>query len=134
MSSGGLLIRRRRLHGINIVPLIDVLTILIFFFLVSMQFRERLALNLTLPKVETAGRNEFQSPIIIGIDRDESIFFNGTQVTDAELQVAVNAQAALTLEVTVLIKADEETPLNKVTFVMDTCRKAGLNKIRLQSR
>ena len=73
-----LLARRRRKADINIVPLIDVLTVLIFFFLVSMQFREQLTLNLTLPQVETAGRNEFSSPIVIGIDRDGVIFFNGT--------------------------------------------------------
>jgi biopolymer transport protein ExbD len=129
-----LLARRRRKADINIVPLIDVLTVLIFFFLVSMQFREQLTLNLTLPKVETAGRNEFASPIIIGIDRDGVIFFNGTAASDEELKGLVGVISGQTTDVTVLIKAHEETPLNKVTFVMDTCRRSGLNKIRLQSR
>lgn len=126
--------RRRRKADINIVPLIDVLTVLIFFFLVSMQFREQLTLNLTLPKVETAGRNEFSSPIIIGIDRDGLVFFNGTAANDTELAELVGVISGQTTDVTVLIKAHEETPLNKVTFVMDTCRRSGLNKIRLQSR
>jgi biopolymer transport protein ExbD len=129
-----LITRRRRRPEINIVPLMDVLTILIFFFLVSMQFRERLALNLTLPKVETAGRNEFESPIVIGIDREGVMFFNGKEATEPQLQSLVKAIAAQTKDVTVLIKAHEDTPLNKVTFAMDACRKEGLNKIRLQSR
>ncbi len=129
-----LLARRRRKAEINIVPLIDVLTVLILFFLVSMQFREQLTLNLTLPKVETAGRNEFSSPIVIGIDRDGIIFFNGTAATDDELKGLVDVISGQTTEVTVLIKAHEETPLNKVTYVMDICRRSGLNKIRLQSR
>ena len=107
---------------------------LIFFFLVSMQFREQLTLNLTLPKVETAGRNEFSSPIIIGIDRDGLVFFNGTPADDAQLTELVRVISSQTTDVTVLIKAHEETPLNKVTYVMDTCRRSGLNKIRLQSR
>jgi biopolymer transport protein ExbD len=34
----------------------------------------------------------------------------------------------------VLIRADETTPLKKLAFVMDTCRKTGLNKFSLQSR
>lgn len=129
-----LLVRRRRKADINIVPLIDVLTVLIFFFLVSMQFREQLTLNLTLPKVETAGRNEFSSPIIIGIDRDGLVFFNGTPANDEQLAELVGVISGQTTDVTVLIKAHEETPLNKVTYVMDTCRRSGLNKIRLQSR
>jgi len=129
-----LLVRRRRKVDINIVPLIDVLTVLIFFFLVTMQFREQLTLNLTLPDVETAGRNEFASPIVIGIDRDGIMFFNGTAANEAQLEELVGLISSQTTDVTVLIKAHEETPLNKVTQVMDTCRKAGLNKIRLQSR
>ena len=129
-----LLARRRRKADINIVPLIDVLTVLIFFFLVTMQFREQLTLNLTLPDVETAGRNEFSSPIVIGIDRDGIIFFNGTPANEEQLVELVAVISSQTTDVTVLIKAHEETPLNKVTHVMDTCRKSGLNKIRLQSR
>jgi biopolymer transport protein ExbD len=50
-----LLARRRNKASINIIPLMDVLTILIFFFLVSMQFKEMTTLNLTLPKIESAG-------------------------------------------------------------------------------
>jgi biopolymer transport protein ExbD len=116
------------------VPLIDVLTVLIFFFLVTMQFREQLTLNLILPQIETAGRNEFASPIIIGIDRDGVIFFNGTVANEEQLTELVRVISSQTTDVTVLIKAHEETPLNKVTYVMDTCRRLGLNKIRLQSR
>ena len=129
-----LLARRRRKADINIVPLIDVLTVLIFFFLVSMQFREQLTLNLTLPQVETAGRNEFASPIVIGIDRDGIVFSNGTVADEKQLEALVKVISSQSTDVTVLIKAHEETPLNKVTYVMDTCRRSGLNKIRLQSR
>ncbi len=50
--------RRRRKAEINIVPLVDVLVVLIFFFLVSMQFRNLTLLNLTLPKIETAGKEQ----------------------------------------------------------------------------
>jgi biopolymer transport protein ExbD len=129
-----LLTRRRRRPEINIVPLMDVLTILIFFFLVSMQFRERVTLNLTLPDIETAGHNEFQGPIILGIDRDGNYFVNEQQATEEQLEGLIAAIADRSTDVTVLLKAHEETPLNKVTFAMDTCRKNGLNKIRLQSR
>jgi biopolymer transport protein ExbD len=129
-----LLAGRRRKAEINIVPLIDVLTILIFFFLVSMQFREIQTLNLTLPDVETAGKNDFASPMVIAIDSEGSLYVNGTEATDEILVELVKVVSSQSTDITVLIKADEETPLNKVTLVMDTCRKVGLNKIRLQSR
>ncbi len=46
----------------------------------------------------------------------------------------VKAVAKLSKETAVLIMADENSLLHKVTFLMDTCRKAGLDKVRLQSR
>ena len=49
------------------VPLIDVLVMLIFFAFVTMQFKSATTLNITLPKIETAGKNEFKGD---GDDRD----------------------------------------------------------------
>ena len=129
-----LIVRRRRKREINIVPLIDVLTILIFFFQISMQFKQQKALNLTLPKIETAGRNQFNGPMVIAIDKDGYTYLNGKLADKAQLTELVNKVKVIDQDVTVLIKANETTPLNKVTSVMDICRKAGLNKIRLESR
>lgn len=126
--------RRRKRPEINIVPLIDVLTMLIFFFLVSMQFREVATLNLTLPKVETAGKNEFSGAVVIGVDEEGRIFFNGKEASEEELEGLMRSVREVDRDMTVLIKADENTPLKTVTFVMDTSRKHGLNKISLQSR
>jgi biopolymer transport protein ExbD len=47
----------RRKPKIDVVPLIDVLMVLIIFFLVTMQFQELRALNVKLPKIESAGSN-----------------------------------------------------------------------------
>jgi biopolymer transport protein ExbD len=142
-----LLLRRRRKAEINIVPLIDVLTILIFFFIVSMQFRDQLTLNLTLPRIETAGQNTVEDSLTIGIDRDGRISVlalfsdaSGRQrmedryIEESELRQILDPLRPLGRDLTVLIKADEDTPLRTVTFVMDEARLAGLNRIRLQSR
>jgi len=129
-----LLTRRRSKATINIIPLMDVLTILIFFFLVSMQFKEMTTLNLTLPKIESAGRNEFPDRITIGIDDEGTVFLEGKAIPVEELQGVVSKLSELSNDIPVLIKADSQTPLQIVTDVMDACRLNGLSKIRLQSR
>jgi len=129
-----LLDRRRSRPGINIVPLMDVLTIMIFFFLVSMQFKELTALNLTLPKIETAGRNEIPETVQIAIDQEGAIFLDGNEVPLEGLRSLLGQLSDVETDIPVLIKAHNETPLQKVTDVMDACRVNGLNKIRLQSR
>jgi biopolymer transport protein ExbD len=126
--------RRRRKAEINIVPLVDVLVVLIFFFLVSMQFRNLTLLNLTLPKIETAGKEQPTDSLQIGVDMDGNYYLNGTPITEEDLLEQVNRAAGLNDETPVLIMADENSLLRKVTFIMDTCRKAGLEKVRLQSR
>jgi len=132
--SSTLYTRRRRKIDINIVPLMDVLTILIFFFLVSMQFRERLALNLTLPKIDTAGQSQLENSLTIGIDREGAMSVNGQAATGEELTALVREIAAINTEVAVLLRADENTPIKDALFVMDVCRKVGLNNIRVLSR
>lgn len=126
--------KRRRRPEMNLVPLIDVLVMLIFFAFVTMQFKSSATLNITLPKVETAGKNEFKGTVTLGIDKDGVVSFNGKNVTDDQLMQLLQQVKQVDRDIPVLIKADETTQLKKLTFVMDACRKTGLNKFSLQSR
>ncbi len=129
-----LLARRRSKASINIIPLMDVLTILIFFFLVSMQFKEMTTLNLTLPKIESAGRNDYPERILIGADKDGRIYLENQPIQIDELKAVLSELAKVSNDIPVLLKLDEETTVETMTEVMDACRLNGLSKIRLQSR
>jgi biopolymer transport protein ExbD len=126
--------RQRKRPELNLVPLIDVLVMLIFFAFVTMQFKSASTLNITLPKVETAGKNEFKGTITIGIDKDGVISFNGKAVQDEQLLDLLKQVHDIDKDIPVLIKADEVSQIKKLAFVMDSCRKSGLNKFSLQSR
>ena len=126
--------KRRRRPELNLVPLIDVLVMLIFFAFVTMQFKSAATLNITLPKVETAGKNEFRGNVSITIDKDGTMTFNGKPVTDVELSPLLEKVHNVDKDIPVLIKADVTTQLGKVTTVWDACRKNGMMKISLQSR
>src|SRR5437868_3469476 len=126
--------KRRRRPEMNLVPLIDVLVMLIFFAFVTMQFKSAATLNITLPKVDTAGKNEFKGTVTIGIDKDGTISFNGATATEEQLLALLRQVRDVNKDIPVLIKADETTQLKKLAFVMDACRKTGLNKFSLQSR
>ena len=118
----------------NLLPLIDVLVMLIFFSFVTMQFRSASTLNITLPKVETAGKNEFKGSVTISISKEGVITFNGQEANDEQLMKLLKDVHNVDKDIPVLIKADEDTPLKKLTYVWDACRKVGLNKHSLQSR
>ncbi len=126
--------KRRQKPVLMLVPLIDVLTMLIFFAFVTMQFKTVATLNITLPKVDTAGKNEFKGSVTIAIDRAGQITFNGKPATEEELTGLLQAVRRIDRNIPVLIQADQDTPIKNVTMVMDACRKTGLNKFSLQSR
>ncbi|MGB0744262.1 MAG: ExbD/TolR family protein [Opitutales bacterium] len=129
-----LVLRRRRTPTINIVPLVDVLTVLLFFFLVTMQFKQVSVLNITVPKIETAGENEIAEQIIIALSPKGELFLNDQPIATEGLDKAMKLAGELTPDMPVLLIADENVPLKNVTEVMDICRSNQLNKIRLQSR
>ena len=115
MSS--LLNRPRRRPELNLVPLIDVLVMLIFFAFVTMQFKSATTLNITL-----------------AIDKDGTVSLNGKIVSDDELRGLLSQIHNVDEDIPVLIKADEVSQVKKLTFVWDACRAAGLTHVILQSR
>lgn len=130
------LLRRpyRRRVQINIVPLVDVLMVIIFFFLVTMQLRRPRVMNITPPRVETAGENNATQEIVIAVDGGGAFYYNNEAVAQERLDALVALAAGFDSRQRVLVIADEETPLKNVTHVMDVCRREGLEDLQLQTR
>ena len=62
--------KRNRTPRIDIVPLVDVLMVLIIFFLVTMQFQDLRALNIKLPRIYSAGSNLIKGQLVITVGKD----------------------------------------------------------------
>lgn len=126
--------KRRKRPEMNLVPLIDVLVMLIFFAFVTMQFRSVAAMNLTLPKAESAGKNEIKDSVTITITKDGGLFINNQAVKAEELGAALQKIASVRKDITVLVRADETSQLKYAIEVMDICNKYGLSKVRVQMK
>ncbi len=127
----GLRDNTRRRPELPLVPLIDVLVMLVLFAFVTMRFSQNTAMNITLPKAETAGKNEFTGSVTLAIDKDGKIAFNGHEIPQDQLLGMLEQVKNLNRDIPVLIKADESSQLRTVVFAMDMCRKAGLNKFNM---
>ena len=134
MSTGLRTIRRRR-PELPLVPLIDVLVMLVLFAFVSMRFATNTTLNITLPKADTAGKNETKpNTVVIAVNKDGKFTFNGKEASDDKLIELLRNVKNIDKEIPVIVSADEKATWEKVTFVMDTCRKVGLTKFSMQTR
>ena len=126
--------KSRKKPRIDVVPLIDVLMVLIIFFLVTMQFRDLRALNIKLPKIDTAGSNLMSNELIVSISQEGDFFINSKRVDFEKLTQVLKATSLLPQKPVILVVADENVPLRHVTQVVDLCRKNSLEDFRLQAR
>ena len=99
-----------------------------------MQFQDLRALNVKLPKIETAGSNVIRNELIISIKDKGETFVNGNETSSDELEVLLQKSSKLPKKPLVLVVADENVPLKFVTKVVDLCRLNNLEDFRLQSR
>ena len=119
---------------VDVIPLIDVLMVLILFFLTSMQFQDLRALNVTLPKIDSAGSNKITNQLVVSVSKEGEYFLNGNEDSLEKIGEVMKSSASLPRKPAVLVVADENVPLKHVTMIVDLCRESGLDDFRLQSR
>lgn len=112
---------RRRGPTINITPLIDVMFLLLIFFMVSSTFKEDLGIDITLPQAETGATQEITTHQIT-VDRDGKAYFSGEAVTDRELRNRLEQVLAENPEAPLVLRADEGADFGRVLRVIDIAR------------
>lgn len=75
--------KRRRRAEINIVPLVDVLTSLIFFFLLTMQFKEIYAVDITPPSMKSSESVSKNKPATVSVTKDGKFFWNSDEISES---------------------------------------------------
>lgn len=127
-----LLNKKRRQITINITSLIDVVLLLLIFFMVSTNFIEQPGIKLDLPEAESAASSA-KNELEIIIQSDGSIFFNGQPITIDELRDQFGKISSGVSEQSLLLKADESVPHGTVVEIMDIARVQGVKKIIIAS-
>jgi biopolymer transport protein ExbD len=118
---------------VNVVPFIDVLLVLLIFFLVASTFLEQSRLSITLPQADAAAAQPEKSTLRVSIDADGRVAV-GEQVlnrpTIESVMDMVRAQAgdALT-ERPVVIAADADARHQDLVTVMDALRQLGVRRL-----
>lgn len=126
--------RRKRITGINIVPLIDVMTALIFFFLMSMKFDDLRQLGITPPQSDSAAESGGEAAqLVIAVNRNGEFFINSERVPAEELADRISRVAGGRKISETVIVADEDAAMKFAVFAVDEARRNGLN-VRLLAR
>ena len=130
-------IRDRRAEDtpeLNLVPLIDVILVLIIFFVVTTTFDVRSTIQLELPKASEQPASEPLRGLGVLINADGRYFVNDQEVlrTDIEsLKHALGEAAGDDRQQTVLLRADARTPYQAVVTAQDALGQLGFRRIAI---
>lgn len=127
-------LRQREAPSITLTPLIDVVFLLLIFFMVSATFRQETELELELPQAAREASAERERPLEVAIDAHGRIFVAGGQVEPPTLAVLVAALrdvAAGRTDQPLLLRADGTAPHRLVVRVLDAAGQAGLSRIAI---
>jgi biopolymer transport protein ExbD len=122
------------LGGLNLTPIIDVVFLLLIFFLVATRFEEEeRSLDVVLPQASEAMPLVAKpKELFVNVDDRGRYFVSGQFVTEAELEAAlVQAAANNPGRQTVIIRADKRCVWQFIVTVMDLCNKAGIRDYRV---
>ena len=126
--------KRRPLRRVlfDMTPMIDIVFLLIIFFMVTSTFIQNRGIKVNLPK-STTSQSETKNFLIVTIGRTGRLFLNQNAVTERELGIQLKAKSIEMAADTVIIKGDESVPYAKMVRVMDIAKMAGLSRISLST-
>ena len=128
---------RRSDPELNITPLIDVVFLLLIFFMVSTTFDKQAELNIELPEASGKVAPTEQFKIEIVIDAEGHYYVNKRRIKDERLVTlkrAIEFTLADNKDPKLIISADRKTPHEAVVRAMDAARQLGLTHLTFATR
>jgi biopolymer transport protein ExbD len=129
--------KRRKMPSITIVSLIDILAILLIFFIVTTTFKDKLPqLQINLPESKSAATaaNEPKKAVILQIKGPDQITLDGKAVTPAGIPAAIRDVQKANPGCTITMQADKEAPFGTVVAVLDALQEAGIKNVPAVAR
>jgi biopolymer transport protein ExbD len=119
---------------VNLTPLIDVVFLLLIFFMVSTTFDRHAKLKVELPEASAKQTQQQQQSIVLSIDAKGNYFINDRQLINTRLETLKTAlQKTLGDEkdIPLVLRADAKTPHQAVVRAMDAASQLGLTRLSI---
>lgn len=121
---------RRARPGLDMAPLIDMVFILLIFFLVNTSFVKETGIEVDRPSAATAS-TEQKNMLLIAVDANNRVFMEGREIDFRAVRAHVERGLAENPEAAVVVVADRASTTGATIQVMDGCRLAGAKNLSL---
>ena len=116
--------------AVNLTPMLDVVFIMLIFFIVTASFVKESGIDVNRPNAATAERKE-KGNILVAISADNQIWIDRRQVDPRALRANIERMHAENPNGAVIIQADEESKNGLLVLVMDAARLAGVKNVSI---
>ena len=122
---------------VNLTPLIDVVFLLLIFFMVSTTFDRHAKLEVSLPESSAKFTQQKTDALVLSIDAKGNYFLNDRQIVNQSLDTLKQAlkrtigDESLIKSAALVLKADANTPHQSVVRAMDAASQLGLTKLSI---
>ncbi|RMH61247.1 MAG: biopolymer transporter ExbD [Zetaproteobacteria bacterium] len=121
--------RRRLPVAVDLTPMIDVVFLLLIFFMVSTTFNVAASLKLDLPRSHTRAAEQPPKQLVISIDARGRLFVQREPVADQDLKRRILNVTRGSKSLPVVLRADADARHKRVVFVMDVLQQLGLTRV-----
>ena len=115
---------------VNLTPMLDVVFIMLIFFIVTASFVKESGIDINRPDAQTAEKKE-QGNILVAISPSGQIWIDKRQVDPRALRANIERLKAENPQGSVIIQADKESKNGLLVKVMDAARLAGVESISI---
>jgi len=123
---------------VNLTPLIDVVFLLLIFFMVTTTFDRHARLKVSLPESSSKATQQQAEPLVLSIDAKGNYFLNDRQLVNRKLdtlkqalQKTIGQDKKDYKDVALVLRADANTPHQSVVRAMDAASQLGLTRLSI---
>ena len=123
--------------SVNLTPLIDVVFLLLIFFMVSTSFTRETQIELELPKADVEPLETKVDSLEISIDKEGRYFVNGKALVNKSIDTLKRAITSIiesNPDVAVILSADANTPYQSVVTAMDATSQLGITNLKMATQ
>lgn len=124
---------KKRLQ-IDVTPLIDVVFLLLIFFMISTTFIKPSQIRVDLPKAKGSSKPVEIKPLEVTINKKGQFFVNGMSTSKNKLRGILLLQQGKHKNASLIIRADGSVAHRLVVFTMDTAKDIGIHKIAIATQ
>ena len=125
---------RARIHShLDIAPLIDIVFLLLVFFMLTSTFLVPEAIELELPESSSASVTQTM-PITVSLDQTGQLALNGERIELQQLRMALEPLLKQNTGSAITLKSDAQTQVRQLLEVMDEIRAAGGSDVALATQ